>query len=238
MSTFLSIGIINILLLAVCGCISEQPIPNKSQTGLRTGELSGSFAELLILRSACRLKNYRTLQASSYDRQGGFFDAGHFIRTEQGRRYVIMEENNPGCIDRIWLTRKTLNEPYDLLIYLDGSKEPIIHISLAEWSSGNKPPFVRPLAGTCADEKHPAYFSYVPIGFQRSCKIVLVPTAPDDKYEHRKTETGKEIPLVFYQITYRKFQPGTLVKRFQWNLEETEKDAFDKVRVQWANAGV
>ena len=58
--------------------------------------LPGSFAELLNFRSIPRLKSWRTFQASGYDRGGGFYDSGNFLRIEDNRNYVLMEANGPG----------------------------------------------------------------------------------------------------------------------------------------------
>ncbi|MHC4642256.1 MAG: hypothetical protein ACYS32_11470, partial [Planctomycetota bacterium] len=81
--------------------------------------LPGSFSELLDFRSIPHLKSWRTFQASGYDRGGGFYDSGNFLRIENNRHYVLMEAEGPGCIDRMWFTYKSEigKEPYDLLIF-------------------------------------------------------------------------------------------------------------------------
>ncbi len=197
----------------------------------------GTFAEMLALRSACRLKPWRTLQASGYDRGGGFFDSGNFIRIEDGNRFVLMETDGPGCIDRMWFTYKTPigGEPYDLLIYLDDKSRPIIRIDLDEIFSGKYRPFVGPLAGLCGNMKHPGRYSYVPIGFKQFCKVVLVPRAAKKQYQYRVNSFGKEIPHIYYQITYRKFGPNTPVRRFAWDLTPAESKALAKLQSLWSN---
>ncbi|MHC4642614.1 MAG: glycoside hydrolase family 172 protein, partial [Planctomycetota bacterium] len=99
-------------------------------------------------------------------------------------------------------------------------------------------PFVAPLAGLCGSETHPARYSYVSIGFQHLCKIVLVPRAPEQQYNYRTNSYGRKIPHIYYQITYRKFQPDTQVQRFLWNLEQKESDALAKAQSVWNNAGM
>lgn len=202
--------------------------------------LPGSFSELLDFRSIPRPKSWRTFQASGYDRGGGFFDSGNFLRIEDNRNYVLMEASGPGCIDRMWFTYKSEvgGEPYDLLIFLDSYDKPAIRIDLDALFSGKHRPFVAPLAGTCGNKKHPARYSYVPIGFQRSCKVVLVPRAPEEQYQYRTNSAGMKIPHIYYQITYRKFQPDTQVQQFRWNPERDESEALAKARSIWRNAGL
>ncbi|MBN2271171.1 MAG: DUF2961 domain-containing protein [Sedimentisphaerales bacterium] len=199
----------------------------------------GSFAEMLDLRSVCRLKPWRTLQASGYDRGGGYFDSGNFLRIESNNHYVLMEADGPGCIDRMWFTYKSQigGEPYDLLIFLDDRSRPVIEVDLDEIFTGSHHPFITPLAGLCGDSKYPGRYSYVPIAFQEFCKVVLVPMAPKEQYKYRLNSFGRQIPHIYYQITYRKFQPDTSVKRFAWDPSQSESEALAKVRSLWSNCG-
>jgi len=199
----------------------------------------GTFAEMLDLRSVCRLKPWRTLQASGYDRGGGYYDSGNFLRIEANSHFVLMEADGPGCIDRMWFTYKSQigGEPYDLLIFLDDKSRPVIRIDLDEIFSGRRPPFVAPLAGLCGNMKYPGRYSYVPIGFTQYCKVVLTPRAAKEQYQYRTNSFGKEIPHIYYQITYRKFAPGTPVKRFAWKLSETESNALAGLQSLWSDCG-
>jgi hypothetical protein len=81
---------------------------------------------------------------------------------EAERNYVILETEGPGCIDRIWCTRKTEEEPYELRVTLDGSSTPGIRIDLDRLFSGKRPPFVPPFAGS-VDK---ARYSYVPVCYR------------------------------------------------------------------------
>src|SRR4030043_119739 len=202
--------------------------------------LPGTFAELLDFRSIPRLKSWRTYQASGYDRGGGFYDSGNFLRIEDNRNYVLMEAEGPGCIDRMWFTYKSQigKEPYDLLIFLDGLDKPVIQVDLDALFSGKYFPFVAPLAGLCGNKTYPARYSYVPIGFQRLCKVVLIPRAPQEQYKYRTNSAGEKIPHIYYQITYRKFQPNAQVRRFCRSPEKEESDALAKAQEIWNNAGM
>ncbi|MBN1417815.1 MAG: DUF2961 domain-containing protein [Planctomycetes bacterium] len=197
--------------------------------------IPGSFAEISDLRAACRAKPWRTLQASGYDRGGGFYDSGNFIRIEPGRRYVLMEAKGPGSIDRMWFTRKSADEPYELRISIDGDADdaPRIRMDLEELWSGRHPPFVPPFTGSV----DLARYAYTPIGFRTSCKVVLVPTAPDEAYRWRENSAGEKIPHVYYQVTYRALPEGSAVRPFRWDLEEDERGALAEATAIWKAAG-
>ncbi len=228
-----------IVTLACAGRADLTAIEQKLDELLNVPPTPGSFAEMLDFRSIPRWKSWRTFQASGYDRKGGFYDSGNFLRVEDGRRYVLMETDGPGCIDRMWFTYKKPigREPYDLLIYIDQPDSPAIRADLDELFSGEYVRFFRPLAGLCGGKEQPARFSYVPIGFQRSCKVVLVPRAPQQNYNYRVNSKGSKIPHIYYQITYRKFQPHTRVKTFQWQMDAQDSRTLAKLRSIWLRAG-
>ncbi len=127
---------------------------------------------------------YESLQASSYNRaserrgEPGWFadsDGLGFIRTEEMNghtEWVIMEHDGPGCVTKIWTPFfyygfGDLVGP-NVKIYLDDSKEPVIHDSLIHLVTGKlfvKPPFSKLTvrAGNL----------YLPIPFGRRCKITM-----------------------------------------------------------------
>jgi hypothetical protein len=192
--------------------------------------LPGSIAELLESAQVPSPKLWHVYQASGYDRDGGFYDSGNFLRVETNRQYVLMGCDGPGVIDRMWFTYKSefRGEPYRLVVYLDDAARPAIREDLDDLFTEQRPPFVTPLAGLCGDPKHPAHYSYVPIGFARSAKVVLQPTASADHYLYRENRRGEKIPHIYYQITYRKLSAGKPVRPFSWQLEPAEKDALGK----------
>lgn len=225
---------------ALCASGPLEALPQEDLPEERVGNsdevappLPGSFSEPGDLRAACRLKPWRTLGASGYDRGGGFYDSGNFIRVEAERNYVLLDTEGPGCIDRIWCTRKTEKEPYELRVTLDGSSTPDIRIDLDLLFSGKRPPFVPPFAGS-VDK---ARYSYVPVAYQESCRVVLVPTAPDSQYQWRTNSAGEKIPHVYYQISYRTFPKGTPVRPFSWELDLPERRAMNRTAALWREAG-
>ncbi len=200
---------------------------------------SGSLAELLACAEVPRIKSWSTLQTAGNDRLGGFYDSGNFLRVDPGRRYVLLDTTGPGVVDRMWFTYKGAfgTEPYELLVYLDRTDESTIRANLDELFRGQRPPFVAPLAGLCGDPNHPGRYSYVPLGFRSSCRIVLQPTASADKYQYRTNSAGETIPHIYYQITYRQLADGTPVRSFDWELSPGEADALQRIRHRWSRCG-
>jgi len=151
--------------------------------------------------------NYKSLQASSYNRESvspdkpGWFadsDGIGFIRTEENngkKEWVIMEDDGPGVITKIWAVcfYYGLNNTTgaNIKFYLDGATEPAISTNFFKLVKGEafvKPPF--------AQESTRAGNLYFPIPYAKSCKITM-----DDK--------------AFYNIiNYRKYPATTKVKTF------------------------
>jgi len=191
------------------------------------------------MQSLSRLKRWTTHQASGYDRGGGFYDSGNFLRTEPDRRHVLMECDGPGVIDRLWFTYKGEYgaEPYDLLVYLDDTHRPAIAANLDDLFAGQREPFIEPLAGRCGAPKTPGRYSHVPLGFARSAKVVLQPTASPERYKYRENSLGIRIPHVYYHVTFRRLPPGTPVRPFSWQLDLVERDALTRWRALVGRAG-
>ncbi len=131
---------------------------------------------------------------TSYDRSGGnddgFSGKYSFVRKE-GDTLVLADLVGPGCVTRI----HTPTASNDLLeFYLDGDSVPAVSMPYREYFTGKKFPFVQPIVGWAAG----GAYSYMPIGYQKSCKIVL--RAP-------RTQ--------FYDINYVQYPAGTSVKTFR-----------------------
>lgn len=200
----------------------------------------GSLAELLAFDDLPRRKSWTTHQASGYDRGGGFYDSGNFLRTEPGPRYVLMESTGPGCIDRLWFTSKAEfgQERYDLVIFIDDLREPLIRVNLDELFRGQRTPFVEPLAGICGNPRFPGRYSYVPIGFTNFARVELHPTADASAYVYRENSAGERIPHVYYQVTYRRLPAGAPVRAFSWELNASEQTQLNTIRATWGQRGV
>ena len=161
----------------------------------------------------------RVEQVSSYDRSGGNVDFGvgpdtaDLLRkvgaepTEidnsylyrDGDRYVVFDELGPGVVYRIWMTG--LDALFlgglqgDIAFELDDEPAPRLQLPRAELFSGQRAPFVTPLAG---DNKASAggFYSVVPIPFAKRLRI-----------------TTSTVPN-WMHVTYAKLPPGTAVESF------------------------
>lgn len=165
---------------------------------------------------------YRSLQASSYHRDSKTPDdpAGWFANGDQGfalrietngvqTEAVLMEHNGPGVLTRIWTPffyRDFNNRKgTDLRIYIDGETSPRIatnFIALVTGQGPVKPPFGQP---TCR-----AGDLYLPIPFQKSCKV---------------TQEGNAF---FYIINYRAYEAGTSVESFRPEMLEEQRALLER----------
>ncbi|MCX6902345.1 MAG: DUF2961 domain-containing protein, partial [Verrucomicrobia bacterium] len=150
-------------------------------------------------------------RASKYDAATGKYvrwdangDGGGIIRKE-GELSVFAEMEGPGVIWRTWSA--TAGQGH-VKIYLDGAPEPAVDQSFSKYFDGTEPPFLgKALCHTVANGKN----CYVPIPFQKSCKIVA--------------EKGWGN---YYHFTYTTFPKDTVVPTFNRNLSAEEVAALAK----------
>ena len=148
-------------------------------------------------------------RASAYDAATGTYvewdangDGKGIIRREDGLQ-VFAEIEGPGCIWRTWSAA-----PKDgrVMIYLDGASEPTVDLPFKGYFSRKNRPF------TAASLVHYAASGancYVPIPFQKSCKIVA--------------EKGWGS---YYHFTYAKYPKDTIVPTFSRSLTGEELTAL------------
>ncbi|MBL8178254.1 MAG: DUF2961 domain-containing protein [Bryobacterales bacterium] len=144
---------------------------------LLAGTLAGQPEDL------ARIRGWRKVGAfSSYDRSGGNddgFSGKYSYLRKEGDALVIAELNEgPGVLTRIWTPTPT-QDPVEF--YIDGEAAPRLKVNFIDLFSGKQAPFLKPDAGSGAG----GYFSYVPIRFEKSIKVL---------YRGPK--------LQFYQINY------------------------------------
>ncbi len=155
-------------------------------------------------------------RASQYDEASGKYvnwgangDGSHFIRTE-GDSQVMAEMEGPGCIWRIW---SALAEKGHVRIYLDGSDQPAVDLPFVNYFDGETPPFNYPqLSYNLADLGCRGQNLYVPIPYQKSCKIVA------DKGWGR-----------YYQFVYTTYPEGTKLPTFNTALAAEHADDLQEV---------
>jgi hypothetical protein len=115
----------------------------------------------------------RCLQLSSSDRAGGnddgFSGYSSYLYMD-GTEYVIFDSSGPGCIYRIWATRRSDTDFGTLKFYFDGEPAPRINMSFDEFFSGTVSPFLAPLVGNRTVSSG-GFYCYLPIPFKKSLII-------------------------------------------------------------------
>lgn len=137
-------------------------------------------------------------------------DGTGFIRKEN-EDIVAAEMTGPGVVWRIW---SAMPEAGLLKIYIDDQSEPALSIPFKDYFDNTKEPFNYPeLVRDNARGKN----SYIPIVYQKSCKIVLC------------QGWGR-----YYQITYSTLPEDTTVSSFTGTFNDEEKASLEKANQIWA----
>ena len=161
-------------------------------------------------------------RSSTYDAESGEYvqwgannDGPNFIRHE-GDRVVMAEMEGPGCIWRIWSARA---EKGHVKIYLDGNDQPAVDLPFVNYFSGDTAPFNYPdLSYNLANLGCSGQNLYLPIPYQKSCKVVAEPG------------WGR-----YYQFVYTTYPEGTKVPTFSTALAAQEAEAIGRVNDFFAN---
>lgn len=174
-------------------------------------------SELEQLKRVDQLPRYRDRQLieqeSSYDRTGGnndgFSGEYSYIRKE-GDHLVLADFKGPGVVNRIWTPTPTSDT---LLFFFDGEEQPRLKICFMDLFSGKVYPFMKPVVGN----EIGGYYSYIPIPFQKSLKILF-------QGDH----------LMFHQIQYRKL-PGMKVESWTGNFSPSDRRLLSEVMALWSD---
>ncbi len=150
-------------------------------------------------------------RASRYDPVTGKYidwdangDSNGVIRME-GDQAVMAEMKGPGCIFLIWSAAPGNGH---VKIYLDGKTEPVVDLPFNGYFNRENEPFTYPsLVNYVSNGAN----SYIPIPYQKSCKIVADPGWG-----------------AYYHFTYVTFPPGTQVPTFTRNLSKVDRDALQQ----------
>jgi len=172
-------------LAVIVSSILNGAAPANAQSPVQTMQ---EIAELARLRPVERVGMF-----SSYDRSGGnddgFTGRYSYLRKE-GDALVIAELKGAGALTRIH-TPTPIDAPIEF--YIDGETSPRIAMPFRDLFRGDRAPFTGERVGHALG----GYYSFVPIEFTRSIKVVV--RAP--------TWTGTT-GLQFYQINYVLYQRG------------------------------
>ena len=159
----------------------------------------------------------RCAQWSSYDRRSRYnaetgkyegwdanADGGGYIRKE-GELFVMAEMEGPGCIWRIWSAKADSGR---VKIYLADSEEPAVDLPFSGYFDRKNPPFTH---ASLIHVTASGLNSYVPIPYQKSCKIV-----------------AEEGWGAYYHFTYQTFAQDTVVPTFKRELSGEETAALEE----------
>jgi hypothetical protein len=163
-----------IVVSAVFACVLHLCCFHRAEAQRSTDAAVTVSSELRQLYRFDTLPRYRQKSligmTSSFDRTGGnddgFSGKYSFIRKEGAKRLVLAELQGPGLVHRIWTPTPT---PDMIAFYFDGEPTPRLRLPFSELFSGKTFPFVRPVVGNEVG----GYYSYVPLPYARSLKIVL-----------------------------------------------------------------
>jgi hypothetical protein len=169
----------------------------------------------------------RCAQWSSYDRRSKYDEAsgkyidwsangdGTGIIREEDGELVFAQMEGPGVIWRIW---SALAKEGHVKIYLDGAEEPAVDLPLIGYFNRENEPFTYPaLVHMTARGQN----CYVPIPFQKSCKIVA------------EGDWGR-----YYHFTYTTYPKGNILPTFKRELWPAESKALDRANQILARCGV
>jgi len=148
---------------------------------------------------------------SKYDATSGQYvgwaangDGTGIIRKE-GDELVFAEIEGPGVIWRIW---SALAQEGHVKIYLDGADEPAVDLPFIGYFNLENEPFTYP---ALVHETARGQNCYVPISFQKSCKITA------------ERDWGR-----YYHFTYTTYPKGTVLPTFTREMSEPQERALDR----------
>ena len=141
-----------------------------------------SLRALCDLTSLPILREATCAQISSFSREGGNDDRGHFVDTT-GDRAVLADISGSGCICRIW----SANPEGQLMVYFNQEEDPRINMPFAEFLSGEVSPFLYPICSG-PERSGGGHNSFYPLPFRNGCRIEVA--SPGSLY---------------YQVAYQSF---------------------------------
>ena len=210
--------------LLICGFLAAARVSSAAET-LTYVDLVGRLTDLEHL-ATLPAAGEKCVQWSSYDRRSRYDSAtgkyigwaangdGNGIIRKEGDTQVFAEIEGPAVIWRIW---SALANQGHVKIYLDGNEKPAVDLPFDGYFNCENEPFTRPaLVHTTARGRN----NYVPIPFQKSCKIV------------GEKDWGR-----YYHFTYTTYPKGTILPTFKRELSAAESKALDEANRILSNPG-
>jgi len=174
--------------------LAQGPLPWEVWSDLRRVAVASEGDQVELRTSHC-------LSGCGIDRHSEGDE--RFIRVD-GDEGVIFEERGPGAVVRIWMTtgESGASLPLDpataIRFYFDGEPVPRIDLPLPALFDGTEPPFLPPLVGDRLASSG-GNFSYVPIPYRHSCRIVLA---------------GDLTQRLWFQFSFHRLAPDIVVESF------------------------
>jgi hypothetical protein len=161
-----------------------------------------------------QLATLRTTEISGHDstfhRPGGNGDYDNFLRTDGFGDNVVLDQQGPGCIYRIWFTGIASRR---IKFYFDDEPAPRVNMLMSDFFSGQTAPFLAPLVGNDLRSSG-GFFSYLPMCYRKHVLVTVT--------------TGG--PGLYYNIDYRRVDPTTPIT--SWTGGEDTSAA----RALWSNS--
>lgn len=96
------------------------------------------LSQLPYLQPATMAGGQSSFDRDTYDSSHGNHDLGNFLATGPAGN-VMLDQQGPGCVYRIWMTSKQAAFPGDWIkIYFDGSSQPAIDMTMAHGLRGHE----------------------------------------------------------------------------------------------------
>lgn len=206
----------SLLLISLCASALLVILPNRQQTVAADDMSLRGAAALADFDGLPYLKEGTTIhQVSSFSRAGDNQDGdGACLYTrsaDYGTGYVVLDEQGPGTIYRIWATGPWVTYTR-IRIYLDNQTQPAVNEICSDLFSGYHTPFLYPLVGDY-NASSGGYYCYYPISFRQAARVEFS-TNPSPHY---------------FQITYHLYNTPDGVTTF------TGHENLDAALRAWRN---
>ncbi len=168
------------------------------------GEMSGNFSSG---DKSAKYNDETGLYENWYSNNDG---DGNYGR--EGGDIIAAEMEGPGVIWRVW---SAMPEGGLMKVYIDGGAEPMLAVPFRDYFDSGREPFNY---GELVRDNARGKNSYIPIVFQKSCKVVLC------------EGWGR-----YFQISWSKLAEGSKVSSFKGYFDEQEQAALRRADGIWAS---
>ena len=237
-SLFITIAFASFMAFPTHTVFAEGPITIESL--LRDMVRRETLARLPEPAYTCRQSSSYDRDAVSPDEPGTWYanwDRSQFIRTEEnnGRQeHVMLDEDGPGCIVRIWATwHGPGGGPFSngtLRIYIDDQEEPAVEgpvTKIIDQGLLTGPPLSQGVSPKTPYAQR-GHNLYLPIPYAKHCKVTYSADVLVD-------QGGHQGEALYYQINYRTYGEGAEVESFSMERLAAAKPVVDAVNKELAN---